>query len=179
MACSIATASNVSRPAACSIGSLLAGVHLLELPATPRRCAPGSARCSAAQPPDCAPRMARGSTGPSDTARTGDGLPAAWRQRAIHPAVLRGLAARRAAIPCSPARRNASASGPGEPTASTIARCCWSKSGLSGASDGMQSEEAVEIDGGVVLLRRSRWAAGSRWWGAARSKPSRRAAPRH
>ena len=73
--------------------------------------APGKRRCSASTPPASCPARVRDRVAPSDTARTGDGLPCRLRQRAVHPAAVGGLQARACPIPCSPARRSASASG--------------------------------------------------------------------
>ena len=95
--------------------------------------------------------MARGSTGPSDTARTGDTLPCALGQRAIHPAILRGLAAGRAGLHVV-LRVEVRARRVGRTDGIDDREMLLVEQRLERRERRMQAEEAVEIDGGIVLL---------------------------
>ena len=138
----MATASKVSRAGGrAGPGSFELAYICFELLRRGRRRAPGNRRCSRSATAGWPPRMARGSAGPSATARTGETLPSAGGQRAVHPAARRWPSARACPIPCSPARRNASASGRASRRRPRSPGGRWSNSGFSGASDGCRPKK--------------------------------------
>ena len=102
------------------------------------------------------PRIARGSTGPSDTARTGDTLPAALGSaRFIQPSCVR-LAAGRAGFHVV-LRVEVRARRVGRTDRIDNRQMLLVEQRLERRERGMQSEEAVQVDRGVVVLA---WVAG-------------------
>ena len=104
------------------------------------------------------PRSVRGSTGPSETARTGEGLPGRGGQRAVHPAAGGGLQARRAGLHVV-LRVEMRARGVGRAHRFDNRQVPLVEERLQRRKRRMQAEEAIEIDGRILALVARRWPA--------------------